>query len=74
MTVSASAAKDEKAEYGDVLVPGKSILTSWAMRGGKDNGTIIGGQSEDDDIEKTTDNRPKEQGKQESQRSRVPLC
>lgn len=59
----ASTAEDEKTEYWDVLVPGKSILTSWTMRGWKDDGTIIGRQSEDDDIEKTTDNRAKEKCK-----------
>ena len=41
------------------------MLALWAVRGREDDGTILSGQPEDDDIEKTADNCPKEQGKEE---------
>jgi hypothetical protein len=65
LTVAATAPQDEIAENGNVLIPRKGMQAAGAVRGGKDNGAILGGKPENDDIEEAADNGPKEHGKQE---------
>lgn len=66
----ALAEKSQITEYGNILIPGESGGTIWAMRGREDYRLAGVGKSQNDNVQKTADNRTEKTGQDEKEKLR----